>query len=115
MPDIPKVNFNEKIKVEIAEKKMKVFLSIDEPEAEEIPLITSEIINEIIDKAGVKFGLKPNIIQEIIDGKRWGEKIEIAEGVYSTPGKDADLEFYFQSDKSLRPQITEDGHIDYKE
>ena len=38
MPDIPKVNFNEKIKVEIAEKKMKVFLTIDEPDSEEIPL-----------------------------------------------------------------------------
>jgi uncharacterized protein len=115
MSDSPKNNINEKIKVEIAENKMKVFLTINEPDSEESPLITSEVINEIIDKAGVKFGLKPNIIQEIIDSKRWGEKIEIAEGVYPTKGEDADLEFYFQSDKSLRPQITEDGHVDYKE
>jgi len=115
MSDSPKNNFNEKIKVEIAEKKMKVFLTISEPDTEEISLITAEVIDEIIDKAGVKFGLKPNIIQEIIDGKRWVEKIEIAEGVYPTPGEDADLEFYFQSDKSLRPQVSEDGHVDYKE
>jgi hypothetical protein len=115
MPDSPKNNFNEKIKVEITEKKMKVFLTINEPDPEEVSLITAEVIDEIIDKAGVKFGLKTNIIQEIIDSKRWREKIEIAEGVYPIQGNDAELEFYFQSDKSLRPQITEDGHVDYKE
>ena len=47
--------------------------------------------------------------------QKWGEKIEIAEGVFPTQGNDAELEFYFENDKSLRPQITEDGHIDYKE
>jgi len=115
MPDNSKNNFNNKIKVEITEKKMKVFLIINEPDEEEILLITSEVINEIINKAGIKFGLKPDIVQEIIDGKKWGEKIEIAEGVFPTQGNDAELEFYFENDKSLRPQITEDGHIDYKE
>ncbi len=115
MPDETQNGFSSRVKIEIVEKKMKALLEVKEPETEETQPITSQDLLDIISKEGIKFGINESIINEIIEGKKWGEKFVIAEGLFPLPGEDAKLEFCFPTDKSLKPQITEDGHIDYHE
>lgn len=115
MSDDAQNNFSSIVKLEVAEKKMKVLLEVKEPETEETQPITSQDLLDIISKEGIKFGVNESIINEIIDGKKWGEKFVVAEGLLPLPGEDAKLEFCFPTDKSLKPQIKEDGHIDYHE
>jgi uncharacterized protein (DUF342 family) len=115
MSDDAQNNFSSIIKLEIVEKKMKVLLEVKESEAEQSQSITSQDLLDLISKEGIKFGVNENIINEIIDGKKRGEKFVVAEGLLPLPGEDAKLEFCFPTDKSLKPQIKEDGHIDYHE
>lgn len=115
MSDDAQNNFSSIVKLEIVEKKMKVLLEVKEFEAEQSQSITSQDLFDLISKEGIKFGVNENIINEIIDGKKRGEKFVVAEGLLPLPGEDAKLEFCFPTDKSLKPQIKEDGHIDYHE
>ena len=115
MPDETQNDFSSRVKIEIVEKKMKALLEVKVPETEESQTITSQDLLDIISKEGIKFGINESIINEIIEGEKWGEKFVIAEGLLPLPGEDAKLEFCFPTDKSLKPQIKEDGHIDYHE
>jgi uncharacterized protein (DUF342 family) len=115
MADIEKDNLETRIKIEIAERNMKAFLEIKAPEAEDTVQITSQNIMDLLAKAGIVFGINSNLIDEIVNGKKWGEKFVVAEGIQPQPGEDAKFEFTFPTDKSFKPQIKEDGHIDYHE
>lgn len=101
--------------LEFAEKKMKAFLTVKESVNELIPPISSQDLINRIEKEGVNFGLNTAVLEEIINEKKWEEKILVAEGLSPTPGEDARLEFSFSTDKSLKPQITEDGRVDFHE
>ena len=115
MSDKSQNKFSKIVRVEITGNKMKVFLVVREPDIEEITSITPQDVDKIIDDAGVKFGINQDIIREIIHGKKWGERFVAAEGEPPVPGENAKLEFYFSTEKSHKPKIKENGHVDYKE
>lgn len=102
-------------KLEIVEKNMKAFLFIKAVVNEFTPPITSEDLMRIIEKEGIRVGVNKATLDEIISEKKWEKQILVAEGLSALPGEDAKLEFSFPTDKSLRPQITEDGHVDFHE
>ena len=52
-------------------------------------LLTKEYIISILNENGVIFGIKEEIIDDIIKNRRSNEYIIIAEGKDSTPGRDA--------------------------
>ena len=112
--NVPSV-FASRVKVEITERNMKVFLEVKEPATEEAQSITSKDIIDILTNEGVVFGIDNDLIDEIVNEKKWGEKFIVAIGKYPPPGDDAKFEFSFPTDKSFKPQIKEDGHIDYHE
>jgi uncharacterized protein len=115
MPDISQSSVNQLIKVEIADRKMKAFLTLKEPEAEKPQTVSENDLHSALDKAGVKYGLNNDVIKEIIAGKKWGERIMVAVGTEPTSGEDAKLEFFFPTEISLKPHIEKDGRVDYKE
>ena len=115
MPDNSQKDFSKIVEVEIAENKMKAFLVVNEPDSEQSKSITPQDIYNIIDKAGVKSAIKQDMIQEIIDKKKWRESFVAAEGKYPIPGEDAKLEFCFPTEKSLKPKMNANGSIEYKE
>jgi len=115
MSDNSQKKFSKIVRVEITGNKMKVFLVVREPDIEEITSITPQDVYNIIADAGVKFGINKDIIQEIIDGKKWGERFVVAEGAHPVPGENAKLEFYFPTEKSYKPKIKKNGNVDYKE
>lgn len=115
MPDDAQNNLAALVNLEIAEKKMKAFLLVKESVNEQAPPITSQDLIDILEKGGIKFGIKTAILDEIINEKKWEEKILVAEGLPTVPGEDARLEFSFSTDRSPKPQITEDGHVDFHE
>lgn len=115
MPDNTEKNLANIIKVEIRDKNLKAFILIKEPSPDQNFSITYEDAISVVEKAGVKYGINHNLIREIIEGNKWDERFLIAEGKPPTQGDNAKFEFYFPTDKSFKPQIKEDGHIDYKE
>lgn len=114
MPAEKQNDIDQIVKLEIVDQKMKAFLTVKEYDEGTRSSITLKDLYDVIDKAGVKFGVNRKAVVDIIDEKKRGEKILIAEGLPPAIGEDAKFEFYFPTEKSLRPQI-KDGHVDYKE
>lgn len=102
-------------KVEVVDKKMRVFLILKDSNPESGVPLTIEAIKDILDTASVKFGIKDDVIKDIVEGVINDDKVLIAEGNYPTAGEDASLAFNFPIEKSAKPQFLEDGHLDYKE
>lgn len=80
-------------------------------------LLTKEYIISILNENGVIFGIKEEIIDDIIKNRRSNEYIIIAEGKDSTPGRDAIVLMNaepFTKKKTVAPKIDENGVADYK-
>ncbi len=113
MPDTVTAQAN--VLIEVTDRNMKAYLEVKKPEDGADLNFTYQELVDIIAQKGIAFGLNTDLIKDIADNKKWGEKFLIAEGLAPLPGENARLEFTFPTDKSYRPQITEDGHIDYHE
>ena len=100
-------------KVDFSDDKMKAYLTVNDPD-EDITITPGDLIN-IMNGAGVKFGIDKDLIKKILDEKKWDEKLLVARGQLPVPGENASLEFSFPTEKSFKPQIKENGHVDYKE
>jgi len=104
-----------RIQINIIDQKMRVTIRINPPAGDEdTPMIPQDVLYAL-QSADINFGYKYENINEYLDGKKWGDLLVAAEGIYPGVGEDAKLEYFFHTTKSLRPRISEDGRIDYKE
>jgi len=115
MPDNTLAGLSERIKVDIIEQKMKAVVLIKAPQEIEDEPVTLEMVLNALDKAGVKYGINQDAILDVVSERRWGELFTAALGTPAATGEDATIEYHFLTYKSLKPQVSEDGHIDYKE
>lgn len=103
------------IKISIVEKNTKAVLRINMPDAENpVSLSVQDIYNEIF-KSGIEYEINKELIEEIVNEKKWNEEFIISEGKPPSGEINAYIEFYFPTEKTLKPQIKDDGKIDYKE
>lgn len=70
------------------------------------------ILNNLADQ-GVKSGIKQDVIEQFIQHREYCEDILIAEGVPPVQGKDAYIEYKFNTDKRAKPTLKEDGSVDF--
>ncbi|MFW5800248.1 MAG: DUF342 domain-containing protein, partial [Spirochaetota bacterium] len=71
-------------------------------------------ILQLLDEAGVVFGIKHDNIKKIIDKEVYGVPILVAQGKEPKPGKDAKIEYKFKTDKTLKYDKDEKtGKVDY--
>jgi len=102
-------------KVEVVDKKMKAFLILKKVSPDGGIPLTFEYLKDILNTAGVKFGVMNNVLQDIVNGTINDDRVLVAIGEYPQAGNDASIEIYFKNDKSFKPHEEIDGHIDYKE
>jgi uncharacterized protein len=115
MPETIPTDIAERIKVDIIEQKMKAVVLLKPPQNENEPPISFEQVIEELENAGVKYGINEEVIKEIIGEQKWSEMFAAAVGTPPSVGNDASIEYHFQTNKSLKPHILEDGHIEYKD
>jgi uncharacterized protein len=86
-------------------------------------LVAAELANEpltlerllgLLADAGVNFGIMKDAIEGLIENPIIGEQVLIAKGTPPTPGKDAQLEFLFDTVAKREPKVDAQGRIDYK-
>lgn len=102
-------------KVEVVDRKMKAFLILKNADPENSIPLSKEYIKDLLVSTGIKIGIKDEVINDILEGKINEDRVLVAEGDYPQPGNDSSIQFYISVEKSLKPQLQEDGHIDYKE
>lgn len=72
--------------------------------------------NDIIDslrRAGIKYGVIEDIIDAYLVNPIYNESITLARGSKPVEGKDAEIIYYFNTDKTLKPKEKEDGTVDF--
>jgi len=105
----------DKFLLDVSDDNMNAYLEIASPDEVNGETVLLQEVLDFLAKKGIVYGVNTEAVKEIVDNKKWGVKTLIAEGLAPAPGKNASLEFFFPTDKSCRPQVSEDGHIDYHE
>jgi hypothetical protein len=77
--------------------------------------LTSERLHVLLTDAGVCFGLNDGAIDQLAANPVIGEPVLVAKGEPPEPGKDAQLEFLFDTVAKLEPKVDAQGRIDYKD
>ncbi|MDK2865880.1 MAG: uncharacterized protein PWP38_195 [Clostridiales bacterium] len=100
------------IEVKMSDDYYKAFVSF-EPETEGVPIKSDDLIKAIKDR-NVVFGIKYNVVEDICKQGRTVHSVLIAEGVPHENGQDAVIEFTVEKEKKAKPQILDDGRVDFK-
>lgn len=104
----------ERAKVTIAGDSMSATLMLLSPQEGEA-VITAEEIRVAIEKAGIKFGLKEDVVAQCSAMPEYNRPVVIAEGTKSKKGESTRFEFHFDTDNSHKPAEGDDGRIDYRD
>lgn len=107
---IPPVD--EKCNIVISPDKMTATLRMYPP-SEGGKLLTKGQIMEEIKDAKIRFGINEEEIDNAIDIKCYCTDIILAKGKLPTAGRDATINYYFDTNNKARPEVKEDGSVDY--
>ena len=100
------------ISVRISDDYYKAYISVEFHQNSNV-IKPDEIIKILKDK-NIIFGLKYNVIEEICKNGRTVFNEVIAEGIQHINGQDAKIEFAISKEHRAKPQILEDGRVDFK-
>lgn len=98
--------------VRISDDYYKAFVSV-EFNAPSVKIKPDEIVSVLKDK-NIVFGLKYNVIERICSESKTVFNEMIAEGIPHENGSDAKIELKFNKEHRAKPQILEDGRVDFK-
>jgi len=110
-PRRPELDKDGRAEVEISRDKLKAFLSYY-PDLGGRKLTTENVLKEL-ENAGVIYGIKEEIIGQLIENRKHVEHLLIAEGDSPVPGKDARLIYHFEQKTESIGTEREDGSIDF--
>jgi len=99
------------IAVKISDDYYKAYLSI---EFNSNASIKSEEIIKLLKDKNIIFGLKYNIIEEVCKNSKTVFNELIAEGLPHENGLDAKIDFTVSKEHRAKPQLLEDGRVDFK-
>ncbi|MBE5854895.1 MAG: DUF342 domain-containing protein [Lachnospiraceae bacterium] len=74
---------------------------------------TIDDLKELLRQAGVKHGVKEELLSRIASENLTDRAIVVAEGKPPVDGKDGDFEFLFRTKIDSTPKVMEDGSVDY--
>ncbi len=100
------------IAVRISDDYYKAFLSV-EFLIPSVSIKPDEIIKVLKDK-NIIFGLKYNVIEAICKNGQTVFNEVVAEGIPHENGTDASINFTFNKEHRAKPQILDDGRVDFK-
>jgi hypothetical protein len=98
--------------IKISDDYNKAYISIDFLK-EGVILKPETVIKELKDRS-ITFGLKYNVIEDICKQGKTIHSALIAEGVPHEHGENAVIEYLVDKEKKAKPQILEDGRVDFK-
>lgn len=101
--------------VKISDDKMKATINIPSPMSDDDKPTLDEIKNDLA-ATGVIYGIDELRIREILQNRLFDEPIIVANGRPSVDGKNAIVEYSFNTEKKRTPfAMSEDGSVDFRE
>ncbi len=105
----------EAMNIKVSLDKMKVTCRFYAPSMGGGKELTAEDIISDLAFHKVKFGVDENVIKEFLENRQYCADYIIAVGTQPVHGRDAKIEYFFNTNKNLQPKRNEDGSVDYKE
>ena len=99
-------------KLTIAPDNMQAVAKFYAPSEGGEVMSAGEILRDLEAK-GVKHGVKKDVIEQFVQHREYCEDILVAEGTPPVQGKDAYIEYKFNTDKKAKPTLKEDGSVDF--
>lgn len=103
---------NESVIIKIAPDKSKAFGRFYPPSLNGSRLSKEDIIKNLL-KAGVKYGIKEEYIDQFLRQPVYCTETELATYLPVKEGKSAKITYYFNTDLSKKPKLNEDGSVDF--
>lgn len=103
---------DEEINIEISSNKMYAAISFLPPQKGG-KKIQSNQIQKALQEKGICFGMDMDLINTLEQGRKYYHKYLIATGKEPLPGKDGYLAYHFATTKDVKPEIKEDGSVDF--
>ncbi len=107
---IPTVD--EKCDIVVSQDKMQVTARIYPP-SEGGKLLTKQNLKEELLSIRVRFGIDEEAIDAAIDDKKYCTDFILAKGKLPTAGRDGKIIYHFDTNNKARPEVKEDGSVDY--
>ena len=99
-------------KLTITPDNMKAYAKFYAASEGEKDMTAEEIVHDL-EIQGIKYGIKQDVIERFIQNREYCEDILLAEGTPPIQGRDAYIEYKFNTDKKARPTLLEDGSVDF--
>ena len=101
--------------VEVDDSEMHVFLTMMPP-GEGGADLPFDALKSLMVQYRVYHGVKEDVLTEISDKPVYREKIEVAEGLKPQNGRDAHIQYYFETDQTkIRLKEGTNGRVNFKE
>ena len=97
----------------VSEDKMSVTVRFMAPSNKGEKMDMVEILGDLLHK-GIKAGVKKEVIESFLNNREYCKDYVVAEGKPPTRGEDARIEYYFNTDLSMKPAENEDGSVDFR-
>ncbi|MBR1628095.1 MAG: DUF342 domain-containing protein [Lachnospiraceae bacterium] len=108
------LEFSEDMYVKISLDRMKVTCRFMPPSMGGNLMTTRDILAELEGK-GVIYGVNQDAIMGFLADRKYCTDYVFANGDAPVLGKDAKIEYFFNTNPDLRPKYNEDGSVDYRE
>ncbi|MCR4897434.1 MAG: FapA family protein [Lachnospiraceae bacterium] len=82
--------------------------------SDDMPYTVKEL-KEILKNAGVKSGIKEDVLQTMLETEKYGVPTTVATGKLPVDGEDGWFEFLFNTEVNVIPKENDDGSVDYKD
>lgn len=106
--------FNEKVQLSVSIDDMLVWCRFY-PAADTGRSIIKEDIYDALQHEKVVSGVDEKKIDNLLENREFCTEYLIAKGTPPTLGKDAKIQYFFSTNRSLKPKHNEDGSVDYHE
>ena len=98
----------EKCMVSVSFDKMKASICLYPPSTNGRTCSQEDIVYAL-KCAKIEYGIDHEAIKTFLEQKEYGTPRVVAVGKPPREGKDAKIEYFFQTDRKMRPQLREDG------
>lgn len=103
---------NEMAKVRITDDRMMAVIRFYPPSTKGQKMVEKDIMNEL-KAVKVTFGISTKTINAYIMGRQYCRDIVVAKGQPMELGKDATVLYKFNTNPTAKPQLLEDGSVDF--
>jgi uncharacterized protein len=101
--------------IEIDDPEMHVFVTVIPPGDGGADL-TLESLKSLLVQHRVYHGIKEEFLEKFVDKPSYREKVEIAEGIKPVNGKDAYIQYFFETDQTrIKLKEGTNGRVNFKE